>query len=257
MLADSRLPLALIMLVSMALASTSAYHRLPWSDEGDFANPALNLAKHGFMGTTVIEPQSSSGNGFPLLRINERTYWVFPGQLVAQACWYLFVPPTMFLTRLLHILFVPVALSSFYVLLRRITGERVVALLAAALLGTDFIFYSGAGFARPEMLCLTFGLCGLAAYLALRERSLAWAVFVSHLMIGIGIITHPNGILYFVALMILSVYYDRKKLLRARHVVLVAAAYAIVITPWVIYIAQDVEAFRVQLLQNGSGNERF
>ncbi len=241
----------------MALACTSAYNRLPWNDEGALASPALNLAQHGFMGTTVIEPASTSGNGFPLLRINERTYWVFPGQLVAQAFWYLFVPPTIFLTRLFYILFIPAALGAFYYLVRYISADFTVASLATALFGLDFIFYSGAGFARPEMMCLTFGLGGLAAYLALRARNFVLAAFVSHLMIAISIITHPNGVLHLAGLLILMFYYDRRRILNWRHFAVAAAAYSIVITPWFFYIAKDVEAFRVQLAQNAVSHERM
>ena len=256
MFASPRVLLPIIIVVSMALAAISAYDRLPWADEGWVASPSLNLAKHGFAGTTIFESTSSSANGKPLLRVNERTYWVFPGQVVAQALWYLFVAPTMFLTRLLHILFIPAALLAFYILLLWITGEIVVAVLATGLLGTDFIFYSGAGFARPDMMCVTFGLLGLAAYLVLRGRSLAWAVFVSQLMIALSIISHPNGVLHLVALLILALYYDRKKVAHVRLVAVAAAAYVIVMTPWLIYIAKDVEAFRVQLTQNIMGQER-
>lgn len=257
MFGSPRALLPVIILVSMILASVSANNRLPWSDEGGFASPAFNLAKHGFMGTTVLEPKSTSGNGYPLLRINERSYWVMPGQLVAQAFWYLFVPPTMFLTRLFHILFIPIALLAFYVLLRRITSDNSIALLAAALLGVDFIFYSGAGFARPDMMCMTFGVLGLTAYVVLRQRSLAWAIFVSQLMVAAAMITHPNGVLHFVGVAIIALYYDGTRIFGIRHLALAAAAYVIVFGPWLVYIAQDIPAFRVQLLQNASGNERY
>ena len=256
MSANHRRLLQLTILASMVLASISACHRLPWADEGWVASPSLNLARHGFAGTTIFEPKSSSANGTPLLRVDERTYWVFPGQFVVQAFWYLFVPPTIFLTRLLHILFIPAALLAFYILLRRITGDSAVAVLATALMGVDFIFYSGAGFARPDMMCASFGLLGIATYLVLRGRSLGWAVFVSQLMIAISIINHPNGVLHLIGVLLVALYYDWRKLLRARHLAVAAAAYVIVMTPWVIYIAQDVEAFRVQLLQNISGHER-
>ncbi len=46
--------LVLIVLISVAMGIVSAYNRLPWSDEGWYANPAHNLAKHGFMGTTIF-----------------------------------------------------------------------------------------------------------------------------------------------------------------------------------------------------------
>ena len=68
------------LLASLAITAVSAYYRLPWSDEGYFSSATHALAKHGYMGTVVME---SSGTHYT--RIEQRTYWVMPMFLLGQA----------------------------------------------------------------------------------------------------------------------------------------------------------------------------
>src|SRR5580704_8003553 len=60
-------------LLSLLVAAVAAHNRIPWSDEGWFSSASYNLARHGFLGTTVIDPTDMH-----LTRIDRRTYWVMP-----------------------------------------------------------------------------------------------------------------------------------------------------------------------------------
>jgi len=57
--------------VYIVLALLQASAKSTWSDEGWFASPALNLAYHGFLGTTVLYNPH-------LPRIQQHTYWILP-----------------------------------------------------------------------------------------------------------------------------------------------------------------------------------
>ena len=72
--------LCAVVIIYLALALGLASAKSPWHDEGWFANPALNLAITGSMGTTVLE-----GTGTWLEGVNQYTCWVMPCYLVTQA----------------------------------------------------------------------------------------------------------------------------------------------------------------------------
>jgi len=76
---------ALIVLVYLGLGLTDVFTRAPWCDEAWFGNPAYNLAYKGFMGTTVLDPASSTWKSVKLTGIDRHTYWVMPLGCVKKA----------------------------------------------------------------------------------------------------------------------------------------------------------------------------
>jgi hypothetical protein len=135
-----KLSLASLCLIAVAVSLYTATHRMPSIDEGRFANPAYNLARHGVMGTTVIETAAPGPGAFPLLRIERHTYWVMPLYLVAEGAWYLIAPATLFWTRFFSILWIPLALWAVLTIAWRATGDLRVGLLAAVLAAAEFLF---------------------------------------------------------------------------------------------------------------------
>jgi 4-amino-4-deoxy-L-arabinose transferase-like glycosyltransferase len=234
------------LLAAVALFLLAAQHRVPNTDEGYFANASLNLARHGFLGTTNIEP-----SGLGLLRIEQRTYWVMPLLLLLQAAWFLVVPPTAFATRLLSVALAPLALLVFRSLVRRLTADQTVAVVATALLACDYMFLYAGSAARPELLCLTLGLGGLAAYLRFRECSLAGAVAGAGALIGLSLLTHPNGVLYLLVLAVFLLLEDRDRL-APRHLAVVGLVLGLLLSLWGLYGMQDPEAFRAQIVGNST-----
>jgi len=232
-------------LLSMLVAAVAAYSRIPWSDEGWFSSASYNLARHGFLGTTVIDPTDMH-----LTRIDRRTYWVMPLYLLGQALWLRMLPATIFAVRLFTLLWIPVALFSFYRFLWRVTSDVRASALAACLLALSFIFIDNAGFARPDLMCCALGLSGLAAYVEWREEHFYRALVVSNAFIAASGLTHPNGVFYLLGLAVLVLYYDRRRLNIAA---LGAAAlpYVLFGAGWACYIAQDYPAFADQMRGNG------
>ncbi len=111
--AGSRLRLGvwIALVLSVSVACYAALHKQPWPEEGWFASPSLNLAENGFMGTTLLDP---NGHGLELTRIDQRTYWVLPGFLVAKALWYELAPATLFGARLFSVLWMPVLAGALF-----------------------------------------------------------------------------------------------------------------------------------------------
>src|ERR1035437_9694357 len=171
--------LILVAGVSIGLAAISAANRVPWSDEGQFSSAAYNLAHHGFLGTTFLDPDSRW-----LTRIQQHTYWVLPLFLLGQALWYKLAPATVFWTRVFSICWAPLAFFAFYRMVTLVMNDRRIAWLATGLLALDYNFIDNSGFARPDLMCLALGLSALAVYLDLRSRSLRAALFWSNLLLA-------------------------------------------------------------------------
>src|SRR3954470_20180497 len=131
-----KLVLAAILTISVLLSGAFALTKRPWCDEAWFASPAYNLINLGSMGTSILDP-----HGFTyapdLKAIDRFTFWVMPAYFVAQAAWYKIVGFGLFSMRSLSIAWSVVALLSWFVIMRWITGNRNLALLAVLLLGTE------------------------------------------------------------------------------------------------------------------------
>ena len=103
------------------------------------------------------------------------------------------------------------------------------------------------------MLSAAFGAAALAAYLALREDHLTWALFIGHACAVASGLTHPQGGLIAVpSLLLLHFYYDRRRL-RWQHLLPVAVPYLIGAAAWGAYILQAPQFFWAQFSGNSAG----
>ena len=237
--------------VYLALAFGSAMTKSPEIDEGFFANPAFNLATKGQMGTTVLETEGSALRG-----IREHTYWVLPLHLVLQAGWYKVFGFGLLQLRAVSIMWGLVAVAAWYLIMWRLSGSRGLGLLTAALLALDYTFIAVGSLGRMDMMCAALGFAGLAAYLALRERHLGAAVLASHALVVLSGLTHPNGILHLAGLVLVTLYFDRRRL-RAAHFGLAALPYLLGAAGWGLYILQDPTAFVEQFSMNSRDGGRL
>ncbi len=239
----------LCLLIFLTASLTAARNRLPWSDEGWFSSAAHTLATQGFMGTPVLDSR------LELPRIQQRTFWVMPLFLLGQAAWYKVFPDTILSTRAFTIVSALGALLAFYFFLTGLLREKNVPLLAACLLSVSFIFIDNAGFARPDVLCGAFGLAGLAVFLALRESRWLLSLFLANTFIAASGFTHPNGLFHFFGLAVLVLWFDRRRL-NVPALAMAALPYLLFALGWGLYIAQDVNAFTLQMKSNGT-NDRW
>jgi hypothetical protein len=242
-----RIVFAAAIFISLCAGVLAARNRIPWSDEGWFSSGAYNLAHHGFFGTTVLEPQ---GTGFT--RIDRRTYWVMPLYLVGQALWYKVFSATILSTRSFSLfVWYPIGLAAFWLFLSRLKLGPGVPLLGTMLLATSFIFIDNAAFARPDLMCCALGFAGMAAYLNWRETHFYRALFAGNLLVAASGLTHPNGIFHFLGLLVLVLWFDRRRV-GWRALAAFALPYLLLGTGYGLWIARDLPAFRDQMLANGT-----
>lgn len=238
------LTIACVIILYLALAAGSALAERPYIDEGMFASPGLNLATKGFMGTTVLET-----TGSPLKNIRQRTYWVMPLFLVNQGIWYKIFGFSLFSMRAISIMWGLVGVISWFLIVSHLSGNRKVGLLAFVLIALDYTFLSAASLGRMDMMSAALGFAALAAYLSLRERNLKVALLTSQALVVASGLTHPNGIMPCVALLFLTLYYDRHRI-GWRHVLTAALPYLVGAIGEGLYILQDPSAFQAQFIDN-------
>ena len=244
--------LALIVLVYLGLGLTNVFTRAPWCDEAWFGNPAYNLAYKGFMGTTVLEPASSTWKSVKLTGIDRHTYWVMPLNLLLNAAGFRAFGFSIFSMRLLSLLWGLIALCAWGVILWKLTGQQLLTLGGVGLIAVDYHFLGQASDGRMDVMAVALGWSGVAAYLMLRERRFPLAVVVSQSLTAMACFTHPNGALLVVILLATTLYFDRQRI-RIGTVAIAAIPYLAGVAGWGLYAAQSPPDFVAQLLGNVSG----
>jgi hypothetical protein len=221
--------------------------KVPFSDEGSLASPAYNLAFHGFMGTTVLEPTGTWLNG-TLHGIHQYTYWVMPLHILAQAAWYRIFGFGLTQMRLLSAAWGAIALIAWYCIVERITRNPLAGALTMLLLSVDFTFLWSAADGRMDMMCVGLGSAALAAYLLLREKHFLTAFFCANCLAAASVFTHPNGVVWISLLAVLTLLYDRRSLRPANLAAI--TPYAILLAGWGWYIARRPDYFLAQFAAN-------
>jgi hypothetical protein len=243
---------AAVLAVYLVLGLSTALTRAPWVDEGWFGNPAWNLAHRGFLGTTVLDPASSTWKSVELTGIDRHTYWVMPLGLLLNSAVFRAFDFHAFAMRAPSLVFGLVFLLAWRTILRRIGAPPAVVAIALLLIAVDFHFQSQAADGRMDVMALAFGYSAIAVYLTLREGNLKRAIAASHTLAAMAVFTHPNGAVPALLLVLATWHLDRRRLTLTAAVP-AAVPYLLLAAGWGVYIAQDPSAWRAQFLSNASG----
>jgi hypothetical protein len=248
---QQRAGVGIAILLCLALVGLRIAWFPPAPDEALVAVPAWNLAHYGFAGTTTLADPAS-----PWKDIARRTYNTLPGGILWMAAVYSVFPGSLAVTRIATALWGCVLAGAFFVFLRRLTEDRSVAALATVLLCLDYHFVIASAYARVDMMTAALGVAALACYGELRERYFNRAVLAASALVVCACLTHPQGVLYAIALVAVAVARDRCRIswAQAGLAALPVVAFG---GMWLWYIAQDPAAALSQLRTNGSGQGRL
>jgi hypothetical protein len=178
--------------------------------------------------------------------IDRYTYWIMPIFPVTQAIWYRLSHYSLASLRALSILCGMLGLLAWTIFFRRLTEDNFGALLFMALMACDYINLSDVAVGRPDAMAFAFQAGAFAAYLHWRERNLRLAVLFSQSLVVASGLTHPNGgMLSFLGVLWLVLYFDRRRI-RLAHVAIAAIPYTVGALAWGAYILQDPSAFAAQ-----------
>src|SRR5450759_5323441 len=204
------------------------------------------------MGTTVLDPASSTWKSVRLTGIDRHTYWVMPLNLLLNAAGFRLFGFSIFSMRLLSLAWGLIALCAWGAILWKLTGEPLLTLGSLGLIAVDYHFLLQASDGRMDAMTAALGWSGVAAYLLLRERSFPLAVAVSQGLTAMACFTHPNGALLALILLATTLYFDRRRI-RIGTVAMALIPYLVGAAGWGLYAAQSPPDFVAQLLGNAAG----
>lgn len=231
-----------VAILYFAISAANAFSRSPWWDEGVFADVAENFALHGHFGSRVL-----AANGFlDLPQVQEYTYWQFPAYLVVLGYWFRMFGTSVIAMRFLSVVFGVVLICAWFILVRKLSGNQSLALMAASLIALDYSVLAAAANGRMDMMCAALGSAALALYVSRRERGLAGALAMSGCLGCMALLTHPMGVIYSVNLAIAIVWFDAKRL-RWQHLLALAAPYVAGLSFEAIYILHAPAVFASQM----------
>jgi hypothetical protein len=246
----SRVILAGVVLLYLLLAIASARSIMPWCDEAWFSGPAQNLVTKGYMGTPVLD-STAAWHVRDLNRIDRYTYWVMPLYPFTQSFWLRLAGFGLFSVRLYSVFWGLLALWGWMMVVWKLTGDRRMALLTAALIAIDAQFLWSSAVGRMDMMCAALGVAGVAAFLCLRERHFGLAILAGHSCIVAAGLAHPTAVGAAAGLVFLTFYLDRGRL-RLYHLPLAMLPYLVGAGCWGLYIAQDPALFWSQFKGDAS-----
>jgi 4-amino-4-deoxy-L-arabinose transferase-like glycosyltransferase len=252
--------LAAAIIIYLVLSLWLAHTKAPWCDEGQYANSSYDLAFHGRMSTSVVEPSGYYLNAY-FRGAQQRTYFIPPFQLVALAGWFRAFGPSAFSARVYSICWGVLTLLVLFYILQHLFPDRRVAPLATLFTAIDFVFLWSTADARMDAAASALALASLAAYLHFREKDFQKAVVVSQILGACAVFTHPNAVLAVLAIAVVAWGFDRDRLrIRCwRYLALAAAPYLLFGLLWSFYILQSPGDFSAQFMANAAGHnsERF
>jgi 4-amino-4-deoxy-L-arabinose transferase-like glycosyltransferase len=130
----------------LALALHAARPRdRPMADEAWFASPAWNLARHGSMHTSVLEPRGTYWEG-----IDRYTYWIPPAYPVMLAGWFKLAGMSPFTMRALSVVFGCAVVLAIFLIVGRLTPDRWAAALASLFVASDFALVRAGALGRTR-----------------------------------------------------------------------------------------------------------
>src|SRR5881296_2775286 len=231
----------------IALATGTAMTRQPYGDEGELASPAYNFVHRGHLEVTQWEGPRQS----------HKAYWMPPVFFFAQAGWQMLVGFGVIESRLATVVWGLILIFAVGSIVRRVTGDAVLASLIGFALATDYTYLQHAGIARCEIMTAALAILASAAYLFLRDRSLPAAVFTSHALMTLSGLTHPvGGMAWMPCLLGLQFWLDGRRL-RWKDYALGALPYLVGALGWGVYILQDPAEFKRQFFGISLGAHRL
>lgn len=251
----TRLAPVICLLIYSILATGTALTFLPWCDEGWFSSPALNLLTKGEMGTSVLD-ETSTFRTVRLEGIEHHTYWIMPLYPLVQVAWYTVVGFGLTQMRILSVVCGGVALLAWFLFVRKVTGDRTLALATLAFMCVDFQFVCASSVGRMDILCVALGFAAFAVYAVLRERHHTFAVLASNTLIAAAVMAHPLSALLFVNLWLLTALLDRARI-RVGLLLKAAIPYLLGFAGWAHYILASPAEFLAQFSGNAGFGSRF
>lgn len=228
----------------LLLAVLLANVRAPQSDEGHFAEGAVNLAFHGRLRLPTWTPWIST--------LDQKVYAVMPLYFFGLGAWFRIFGVDMLTMRYYSVLWGCILVVSYYLLLRQTSKNLVLGALGLFVLAFSYDVVNLTT-ARYDAMAAGLAALGLGLYAVLRRYNLGTAILVANACIAAAAMVHPYGAFGFVYFVIFFLVLDRDRF-RFSQLLLVALPYIVALALWGRYIAQDPAMFKAQFGGNASAH---
>lgn len=218
---------------------------LVWCDEAFFANPAFNLAFHGFFGTTMM----------PLFyNIASYTYWQMPFYIVLLSISF-----RLFGFGVLQGRIVSVGLAFFTVIFTYLLGKELyykdIGLLAALLLIFNPLFFFVSRTIRMDIAVACFTLVALYFIVRALKTGKSYYYFITGLFSALSVLSHPNGILGVVSVILIYFmckidFKNHKIKFKLKEILYMIISPILLLIPYLWYISLDFPDFIRQFGSN-------
>ena len=228
----------------LLLAVLLANVRAPQSDEGHFAEGAVNLAFHGRLVLPTWTPWIST--------LDQRVYAMMPVYFFGLATWFRVFGVGMLTMRYFSVLWGCILVVSYFLLLRQSSKDRILGIIALFVLAFSYDVVNLTT-ARYDGMAAGLVALGLGLYAVLRRYHMAVAILVANSCIAAAAMCHPYGAFGFVYFGIFFLMLDRDRF-RFSQLALIALPYVVALAAWGTYIAKDPAMFRAQFGGNASAH---
>jgi hypothetical protein len=151
--------------------------------------------------------------------------------------------------RLVSVFWGLILLLAWYFIVLKLSQNRSIALVCMALIACDYMILDTASSGRMDMMSASLGFAAIAAFLLLRERNLLLAILASQTFVVLSGLTHPNGVMAFLGLIFLTLYFDFRQI-GWKHVAIAFIPYLVGGTAFGLWVLQDPTAFKDQFIDN-------
>ena len=162
-------------------------------DEDYYAAPGWAILQGG---TPRIPYVPSRDRSSVFYRADEALFTLPPAYFYLQAGVYWLIGPGYGQGRLTSAFVGLVAIGFVYLLGRRLFDSEGIGMAAAGVYSISRLFFFPATFARPDMLCATFGLGAILLMLAWRDAGRTRTLLAAGFVAGLGMLTHPFAIVF-------------------------------------------------------------
>lgn len=236
--------LIIALVLFFLLTAITVETRRPWIDESWAGTPAWSFVARGYTGTPAFDATEFGLHG--MKGLDRICYWEPPLYEAVQIIWYSLVPFNLITMRYLSVFAGLVGLFSFYVVMKRLSGDTAAATLLVLLMSCDYIVDSAASFGRADAMSFAFQAAAYATFLSFREKRLDLAILLSQTCVVASGLTHPNGgVLAFFGQLFLTLYLDRSRI-GWKQIGLAACPYLVGAIAWGSFILKDPQTFLSQ-----------
>lgn len=226
---DTRTRLIVVLSLLLLLAQALPLFGSRWvEDESWYSSSAHSLAKFGELRVRVFAP--------PGLQSRFDAHPPLP--MLAMAASFKLFGTSVYTARMPFLLAALAGIFLTYLLGCELGGRRLGA-LGAVFLSVDNLYLIAARAVRPEPMVVTCSVAGLLVFLVAQRRQSVGLSLLSGVLVGAGLLAHPNGFAAALSAGVLALIEFRATIFRRARPWAFVAGMLLAIAPFILVVLSD------------------